>query len=167
MLSDRTDIHFMMIGEGEKYPLIEQFVAEHAPSNLTLLPMQPNDIFPYSMACGDVGVIAQEASMAQLFMPSKTYSMMACGEAIVGICTEEDDLHALIGQQSLGGTVTDGKAETLAELIRSLADDSARTDACKKNSRECAVASYARAVIKTRYEKLFDEVFSANENTVH
>jgi glycosyltransferase involved in cell wall biosynthesis len=158
LLQDNSNIQFVFIGSGSKYNVVEQFIAKHRSQNILLLPMQSDDVFPYSMACGDVGIVTQETSMAHLFMPSKTYSMMACGLVILGIGTNHDDLYHLIQKEKIGVSFTEGNAEKLAEQITLLSDDGAKMSEYRKNARDVAERSFSLGAIKEAYSVFFEEV---------
>lgn len=155
-LRDNRDICFVFIGEGPKYSVVESFIAEHQSENIKLFPLQPDEVFPYSMACGDVGIVTQEAKMAHLFMPSKTYSMMACGQAIIGVCTEHDDLYRLIQNERIGISVTEPNGDVLAEKIETLLCDKAVLVKYQKNARTITEDKYGLDAIQDKYGKLFD-----------
>lgn len=157
-LRGNPQIQFVFIGEGPKYSMVEEFVASHQSRNVLLLPMQPDDIFPYSMACGDVGIVAQEAKMAHLFMPSKTYSMMACGQAILGIGTDHDDLYRLIQTEQIGVCVTETSADVLAGKIESLFRDRQILEKYQKNARIAAEEHFSHSSVKEKYCALFEEL---------
>jgi glycosyltransferase involved in cell wall biosynthesis len=161
-LKEYEDICFVFIGEGPKYALVEQYLASHSGENVKLFPLQPDDIFPYSMSCGDIGIVSQEASSAHLFMPSKTYSMMACGEAIVGICTDGDDLHILLKNQ-IGGAVLDRSPNTLANMILRFYKNTMLLEDYKKKAREQAVCQFDRRVITKKYREFFERLTIENE----
>lgn len=148
-------VTFVFIGNGPKYHLVEDFIRQRKPMNVRLYPLQPEEIFPHSMACGDVGIVTQEAALAQLFMPSKTYSMMACGQAIVGICTEHDDLYDLLKDETYGIPVTDATAEKVAAAIQSLYDDRKKLKAYQQAARKTAVEICSNDVVKQRYQAVF------------
>lgn len=158
LLADVEDIRFVFIGDGPKYTVVQQFISEHKSRNVLLLPLQPNEIFPYSMACGDIGIVSQEASMAHLFMPSKTYSMMACGEAVIGICSGHDDLHSLITDYDIGVNMTDTNAKTLASIIKQLYNNPNQLSLYKSNARKIAERFYSIEIMQKSYSKLFTEL---------
>ena len=155
-LRDYSDIQFVFIGHGEKYPVIEKFIAEHNCKNILLLPLQPKDIFPYSMASGDVAIVTQESKMAHMFMPSRSYSMMSCGDAIIGISTNNDDLYRLISKNQIGETVTDNLVDTLVEKIKELYSNPKKLKEYQLNARKIAEEQYACKVIEEKYKKLFE-----------
>lgn len=157
-LKENKGICFVFIGEGPKYPVVENFIKEHHSENIKLFPLQPGDVFPYSMACGDVGIVTQEAKTAHLFMPSKTYSMMACGQAVLGIGTDHDDLYRLIQSNKLGICITNQSTDELTERIRKLSDTTDIIDSYQHNARETAVNEFSLSVIQEKYRLLFDEL---------
>lgn len=153
-----SDIQFVLIGNGEKRKMVDDFVQKEHLGNVLLYDFQPDSIFPYSMACGDLGIVSQEAALAQLFMPSKTYSMMACGQAIIGICTLDDDLGRLIKEGKIGQIVTDGNPETLERIIIDLYNNREKLKEFQLNSRKLAEELYAKNRIVERYRSLFRDV---------
>ena len=155
-LKGNKEICFVFIGEGPKYSVVENFITEHHSENIKLFPLQPNDVFPYSMACGDVGIVTQEAEMAYLFMPSKTYSMMACGQAILGIGTDHDDLYQLIQTEKIGVSVIGTDVDALVTKIEALISDKAVLAEYQRNARKTAEEKFGLNMIQDRYCRLFD-----------
>ena len=155
ILRSQKQIQFVFIGDGPKYKTVEDFIREHNTSNILLLPLQPEEVFPQSMACGDVGIVSQETSMAHLFMPSKTYSMMACGMAIVGICSEHDDLQKLILRGNCGEALSIPDENKLAETLLRLYKDEGLLEKYKSNARREVEIRYSKAVIVEKYRELF------------
>lgn len=154
-MTEYKEICFIFIGKGPKKRFVEQYITKHPNGNVRLFDYQPNDIFPYSMACGDIGIVSQEASMAHLFMPSKTYSMMACGEAIVGICSEHDDLKELIENNEIGYCVSDSDSDKLVEYIKKLYTNKEFLRQCQKRARAIVEESYSVSVVSEMYKQLF------------
>lgn len=154
-LKDNKDIVFVFIGNGQKYELVKNAAEEN--ENIMVFPLQPAEIFPYSMACGDVGVVTEEEKMAHLFMPSKTYSMMACGMPVLGVCTDCDDLYNVISENKIGYAVTDGSADTFAQYVKKLYDEREQLEALKARARECAVEKYEITEIEKQYKTVFEK----------
>lgn len=154
-LQDNQSIQFVFIGEGPKYKFIEQFIEENKSKNILLLPLQDDEIFPQSMACGDIGIVALEESVSHLFMPSKVYSMMACGEAILGVCTDNDDLFNLIEGNLIGFAITNKSAETVALKITELYKENDKLENFKRKSRKLTVELYDYSSVTKQYQYLF------------
>ncbi|MBP3691759.1 MAG: glycosyltransferase family 4 protein [Clostridia bacterium] len=156
-LREHSDIKFVFIGDGQKYDLVKAAADDSQNTNVLLFPLQPDDIFPFSMACGDIGVVAEEERMAHLFMPSKTYSMMACGMAILGICSKHDDLYNLITQENIGCAVTDNDVNLVCDFILKQYQDKQKLQEQQKAARAFAETVYDTAVIQKQYKKLFEK----------
>lgn len=157
ILQSQDHIQFVFIGDGPKYKIVEDFIRENNASNILLLPLQPEEIFTQSMACGDIGIVSQETAMAHLFMPSKTYSMMACGMAIVGICSSHDDLQKLILASDCGETVNISDENKLAETLLLLYKNEELLKKYKSNARREVEMQYSKSVIVERYRELFQQ----------
>ncbi len=157
-LRHREDIVFVFIGEGQKVDLVRDAIEKNNATNVRLFPLQPDEMFRYSMACGDVGVVAEEESMAHLFMPSKTYSMLACGMPVIGICSEQDDLQRLLTTQDVGAAVTDNQTTTFCRCVLDLYEDREKLAVLKQKARVCAEEQFDLAVIKQQYTALFQEL---------
>lgn len=161
-LKNYEEICFVFIGGGQKFSLVEKFCADPEHTNVMLFPYQPEETFMFSMACGDVGVVPEETEMARLFMPSKTYSLISCGVPVIGICSNDDDLHNTIEEKGIGFCVTDNKSQTLEKYILDLFNDREKLDELRKRARECAVDDYDIKIIEKKYSDLFSK-FLQNE----
>lgn len=156
-LKEYKDIQFVFIGEGQKYELVKNAVENKKAENIKLFEFQPEEIFPFSMACGDVGIVAEEEKMAHLFMPSKTYSMLACGMSVIGICSEGDDLYNLLNKSNFGYAVINSDKDKLCDYILNLYNNAQELSNFKSLARKCAEEVYDIAVIKKQYSNLFDK----------
>ncbi len=154
-LREQEQIRFVFIGDGPKYAIAEEFRRKHDLRNILLLPLQPEETFPMSMASGDIGIVSQEARMAHLFMPSKAYSMMACGMGIIGICSNDDDLKRMITKHRVGVCIQGDDERVLAEKIMELYRDSDMLAEYKKQAVKTAETRYSKKVITEKYKKVF------------
>ena len=157
LMSSINDICFVFIGDGEKKDLVLSEIQKGA-NNIKYFPLQEEKMFPYSIASGDIGLVSQDIKSANLFMPSKTYSMMAAGEAIVAICSDRDDLSSLVKSLNIGEVVISNSANDLMSIIMKFFYNPVLLDFCKKNSRIAAENQFGFETIKKEYELLFDSV---------
>lgn len=156
-LKEYKEIAFVFIGEGPKYSLVKEYIEKNSCKNVFLFPLQDKEMFPFSIASGDIGIVTQEVKMADLFMPSKTYSMMACGEAIISVSTKKDDLTALVEKKSIGECVTSDNAQDLSDKILYLYENKDILEEYKKKSRTIAESEYGMDFIVSKYKELIDE----------
>lgn len=151
------DILFLFIGHGQKYEMVETWIKEENPPNVKLLPLQPPDVFPLSMASGDIGFISQEKSAAKCFMPCKTYDMMACGMAILAYSEGKDDLSLLIKRCDMGGSISENSPEKLAAVIEGIYLDRVKKEKYGMNARRFAVEEFDVSIVSEKYRTVFSQ----------
>lgn len=138
------DIHFLFIGEGEKYKLVERHMAIHQLQNITLLPFQPEDVLPYSIASGDIGVVAYEHGTQGCILPSKTFYYMSAGLAPLIISDQPTELTALLHKHNCGLRVAGNDTKGLVNTIMQLHGDQEKLHQLKTEARHTAVRLFSR-----------------------
>ncbi len=116
-------IHFLLIGGGEQFATIQNKITSENSENVTLLPLQPPEIFPQSIACGDVAVVTLDPAADCLSVPSKIYYLMASGTPVIATVGDSSEVANLIRKHEMGIIVAPGKADELAQAIRELSSD--------------------------------------------
>lgn len=149
------EIVFVFIGNGLKRPLVERYIERYSPKNVLLFPLQPAEAFVYSISCGDIAIVAQNEANSMIAYPSKAFSYMACGEALIGIGGKDGDLRRLIDTYSIGEYVEGNNAAILAEKILKLYRNKEMLERYGKNARDIAVNMMDIGIIKRKYRKLF------------
>lgn len=138
-------IHFLFIGSGAKVALVERVMQEEKLKNITLLPLQSEEILPYSMASGDIGVVAYQPGTEGCIVPSKTYYYMAAGVVPLILCSRETDLSRMAKEHGCGIVVRSGDPEALAQAILRLDEDIEQLAGCKQRARITAEKLFSRA----------------------
>lgn len=156
-LGSSPDIHFLFIGEGEKYSLVEQHIKTYKLQNITLLPFQPEEVLPYSMAAGDIGIVAYENGSQGCMLPSKTFYYMAAGLTPLIISHRETHFSNLIEKMACGTRVGMLSGSELANVIQGFHSDRQRLEHFKKNSRAVAVQLFSRKNT-VQFEKVLLEI---------
>jgi glycosyltransferase involved in cell wall biosynthesis len=144
LLNGNEKIKFLFIGEGEKWQSAFDFVKEHGLDSVQVLPFQPEEKLPYTMALGDISLVALDKGAEGLMVPSKMYYYMAAGSAVLGICQGENDLQRSINKACAGMVVEPGNPRELANTILMLAKDENLLTKYKTNARKGSVAFYSR-----------------------
>ncbi|MCL2700453.1 MAG: glycosyltransferase family 4 protein [Phycisphaerae bacterium] len=160
LMAEESDVHFMLIGGGTRQVELSKLVASRGLKNLTLLPHQPRDVFPYSLASADCQVVSLDEAYAGLSIPSKTYCAMAAGCAVIAVSPPESDLTTIITEGQCGLHVPPRNPEALVTAIRRLRDDAALLNQCKQRGRHLAEERFSRepnlekffAVLKTSFD---------------
>jgi len=167
LLALYKDIIFLFIGQGPGYNLVQEFMKRENLQNILLLPLQPEEVFPFSIAVGDVGIVSIQKGMENLMMPSKLYDMMAAGLAIIGISEGENDLRDTIERYNVGINEPSGDAILLTKSIISLKSKADLLNYYKQNARKAIIINFNLNNICKIYRNIFISLFQrGGENNV-
>lgn len=152
LLSDRTDIAFLMIGGGYKLASVEAAVRERNLTNVTFKPLQPADRIAESLGVPDLHVVSLLPHLEHCIIPSKFYGILAAGRPTLFIGDPKGSVAAVIDARRCGVTVEIGRAEQLAETISALAAAPQRVAVMGAAARAVLEADYAyeRALLSWR-----------------
>jgi glycosyltransferase involved in cell wall biosynthesis len=143
-LKENDAIHFMIIGEGAKKNLVDEAKREDGLDNLTVLAFQPEDTVPALLSTGDLAVISLDKGFEGLMVPSKIYSAMAAGSALIGLCDKNSEVARIIGRHQCGVVVNPGDIDAMTAAILDLLDDKAKLNQFRANSRDAAEKFHSR-----------------------
>jgi glycosyltransferase involved in cell wall biosynthesis len=144
-LRPARDLHFMFIGAGPKWQIVADYLRQESPANVTLLPWQPEDVVPFSLAAADVALVSLESGAEGLAFPSKALSAMAAGSALLGLSHTPSDLQGLIEQFHCGLNIKPGDVEGLVQAILTFRDDKSFLAQCRRTARLLAETTFARS----------------------
>ncbi|HBG05054.1 MAG: hypothetical protein A2075_16580 [Geobacteraceae bacterium GWC2_58_44] len=143
-LKEHETIRFLMIGEGAKWSLVEKTVTDEGLHNITLLPFQPEDVVPFSMTAGDIGIVAYQPGTEECMVPSKTCYYMAAGLVPLVVSGTETDLSRKLVGEGCGIWMRTGDTESIKLEILSLAADLDLLGRYKATARSCAERFFSR-----------------------
>ena len=149
LLRDEAGIDFVFVGGGARRAELEKFCKGRP--NARLLPFQSAERVPYTLAMGDVAVVALGKGSEGISMPSKAYYMMSAGCALLGLSTGRNDVDGLIASQQCGVNVLSGDAAAVCAAVRRFRDDPEFLAVCRQRARKAAEELFSRGVIEPRY----------------
>lgn len=156
-LQEEPDIFFLLIGGGEKYPEAASYAERYGLNNLRVLPWQPEERVPYTLPLGDIALVALDEGMEDYMVPSKTFSYLAAGSAIVAITNEPSELTEILDQAPVGLRVPPRQPDKLASAIRTLAADKPRLAAMRVQARQLAEQRYSREAGVAAFAQMLKE----------
>lgn len=147
-----SNAHFVIIGQGPGLDGLKK-AAEHS-GRFTFLPYQPADRFNAALNLGDLAVVSLAEGFEGVSMPSKTYSVMAAGCAVLGISRAPSDISALIETHQCGVHVPFGDPDQLAQAITDAEQHPEELSQWKQASRTAAEGPLSREVSLERFAKI-------------
>ena len=138
-LKENKTIHFLFIGEGAKKPIVEAKVARYRLENCSVLPYQPLGVLPYSMGAADLAVVTTDAKQSGLSVPSKTYTYLATGAALLCLAEENTELARLTRERRIGRCFVSQDLDGIAGYILQMVSDRRLLQEYKDNSRKTSL----------------------------
>jgi len=86
-------IIFQIIGRGPRKDVLEKKVLDENISNCHFLPFQSDDMFPFSLAAADLGVVLLNDLTSKGSVPSKSYNLMSYGIPSLYIASKDSELN--------------------------------------------------------------------------
>ncbi len=149
-LKDRTDIRFVIFGDGSEKEKIKKRIAETGMTNICLLPMQPVEKVSQVYSLGDASFVICKKGVGGGAFPSKAASIMATGTPVIASFDMDSDLCRVVQEGQAGICVAPEDPDAAVAVILQLYEDkqlcarlgeNARNLACTKFSRETGVAA--------------------------
>lgn len=146
-------IHFLFIGSGAKYDVIQDYIVSFKARNISLLPFQDKSMQNDFINACDVGIVTLSEGMYGLGVPSKSYNIMAAGKPILYIGDNESEIALCINEYSLGWIVKPGDPNELSLKFEKIYEKKSELSTMGKNARNVAKMKFAKFTI---LEQFFD-----------
>jgi glycosyltransferase involved in cell wall biosynthesis len=159
LLADRTDVRFLLIGNGVSKSLLQTDARRRGLDNIRFLDYQPKEMLSDSLGAADVHLVPVDPRVAHYLMPSKLYGVLAAGRPVIAATRSDCELARIIEKEEIGFVVPPGDARKLAERIVWCADNREQMATMHRLSRQLAEDHYDRRLQTERFrELLFDLV---------
>jgi len=86
-------ILFQIIGRGPRKSILEKRVLAEKIPNCQFLPFQSDEMFPFSLSAGDLGVVILDELTSKGSVPSKSYNLMSYGIPSLYIASLDSELN--------------------------------------------------------------------------
>lgn len=157
LLVSRTDIKFMIVGEGVKKAALEHFADENGLNNVCFLPYQPRERLSEMLSAADVGVVTLNTQLANTSLPSKTFAIMASERPILAITPEDSEVAAVVQKNECGVNVPPNRSHQVADEIVRLSRLNGDLIQMGKNGREALLQDYSRKVCVEQIESVIGQ----------
>ncbi|WP_049927388.1 glycosyltransferase family 4 protein [Halopiger goleimassiliensis] len=115
---DVTGFEFVFIGDGGTKEKLQRMARERDLESVQFLPYQPEEELPKSLTSGDVSLVTMRRAVEGLCVPSKFYTALASGQAVLAVATPTSEIARVVERTDCGLVVEPGDAEGLEEAVR-------------------------------------------------
>jgi glycosyltransferase involved in cell wall biosynthesis len=135
--------HFLIIGQGDEFELIQKLKTQWELKNLTILPSVSQDEFRKILAVIDVGLFSLAYNHSAHNFPGKLLGYMVESKPILGSINPGNDLSEIIKSSNSGFVFINGDDESLANAAIKLLNDIELRKQMGKNSRSLLLQEFS------------------------
>ena len=168
-LRDLQDVLLVFVGDGASKRTLRTRVDELRLGNVKLMPYASRDALADSLASADVCLAPLGAGLTRFMLPSKLYTILACGRPFIAAIDASSDLRVLAERHRCGFVVEPGDVDAIAERVRWLHAHPDERREMGARARLAAEAHYARTVVTPQFAALlkrFERVPAESLSTV-
>lgn len=119
-MKKHSEAHFLFVGQGDEFPLVEKLKKEWELDNLTLAPSVSQDEFKLLLAEVDIGLFSLAKNHTAHNFPGKLLGYMVEALPILGSVNAGNDLLELINNSRAGFVFINGEDDKLLETAELL-----------------------------------------------
>jgi colanic acid biosynthesis glycosyl transferase WcaI len=154
LLADRTKIRFVFVGDGAgREPLLE-LARGGGLTNVQFINFQARERLPDVFASGDICLICLKRGIGSDSVPSKFYSILACGRPLVASVDPASDTWNLTKRAGCGLCVEPEDPQALAGAILHLYRDERLREQFAANGRNYVMKLHSRASAAQEFHQL-------------
>ena len=155
LLKREAEILFVLIGDGAQQSELVKLVLKKQLKNVRFFPYQTAEMAPHSLTSGDIAVVSMKKEAKNLCVPSKLYTALASGQAILGIFPKDTEIAELIDREDCGIRVDPDSPAQIAKAILALHQDQSLLAKYQKNARRVFESNFTKEQILRDYINLF------------
>ena len=156
-LKDNPMIEFVIFGKGGLEDEIKQTKTKEQLDNLKILPLQPYERVSKVYGLGHVCIVACKPGLGGAAMPSKTWSIMSSGRAVLANF-DEGELKEIVEKNHCGAFTKAGDLEGFVSTIERLSQHPEQCAEMGANGRQFILDNLTRAVGTQKYVNVIKSV---------
>ncbi len=151
------EVQFALFGTGGLEDEIRNRIEKERLTNVHLNPLQPVERVSYVYSLGDACIVSCKEGLGGSAMPSKSWSIMSCGQPVIA-SFDEGELKEILEKNNCGVFTHAGKVDEFVEGIKSLAADPSRCEEMGKNARQFILDNLTKEVGSKKYVEIIKSV---------
>lgn len=156
-LKDNSKIEFIIFGKGGLEDEIKQTKAKDQLDNLKILPLQPYERVAKVYGLGNVCIVACKLGLGGAAMPSKTWSIMSSGRAVLANF-DEGELKEILEKNDCGAFTKAGDLEGFVSTIEKLSQHPEQCAEMGDKGRQFILNNLTREVGTQKYVNVIKSV---------
>lgn len=158
MLKEIEDIRFLIFGGGSREEKVKAYIKNKDLSNLQLFPLEPlgNACEVYNV--GNVGLVIAKAGTSNNGFPSKTWSILSAGQAMISCFDLDSELSKFVIESKSGLAIEPDSPEKLRDAILEIYQSEDRGKLYGENARKYVSDNFSRSTATNRFITIIEKV---------
>jgi colanic acid biosynthesis glycosyl transferase WcaI len=157
------NIKVLIVGNGAGLSTARSRAEQRSLTNIRFVPFQPRERVPEVYASADVGVVLLRRGMGTTSTPSKLYSIMAAGKAVVACVDRGSEVWRVVEGAGCGVCVEPEDPVALGAVLDRLSADPSNTRELGLRGRAYVERNHNRARVGDLYHSLIVEMASRKD----
>lgn len=158
-LQNYSEFQFVIFGSGGMEQEYKNKVKELQLDNVSFFPLQPYEKVSQVYSIGDACIVSCKKGLGGSAMPSKTWSIMSAGRAVIANF-DEGELKTILEDNNCGIFTKAGDKEALKNAILELYNDREKAVQLGKNGRQFIMENLTREIGTSKYVQVMKEVYN-------
>jgi colanic acid biosynthesis glycosyl transferase WcaI len=154
--ASNTEVCFVVNGQGSARPHLE--VLARTLPNVRFVDMQPVERLPEVLSAADIHLVPLKKGLASSSVPSKTYSILASGRALIASVDHASEVARLVERSGGGVVVPPEDSGAFVAAVTKLVSDERLRARMGAAGRRFVEGQATPAVIAQAYESLFEDL---------
>jgi colanic acid biosynthesis glycosyl transferase WcaI len=156
---ERSQFHFHFCASGSGTRDLSGMIEAHGLSRwFTLSGPLDDEQWQATMAGAPIGLVLLKDAAIYSAVPSKVYSAMAAGQAILAICPSQSDLGAVVRDHDCGWVIEPGDVATLAETLRHITQNPTSVVEKREHAYRAARRHFCMSVVTQQWTALINSL---------
>jgi colanic acid biosynthesis glycosyl transferase WcaI len=151
-----ANVLYLVVGSGAALESLRARARAARCENVRFLPFEPRERVAQVYGASEVGLVILRRGLGSTSLPSKLYTIMASGRAVVASVDPESETWRLVEAVGCGVCVPPGDPAALARAVEALEASPERARALGERGRDYVVSQCSRRVVGERYHRLVE-----------
>ncbi|HEV8659128.1 MAG TPA: glycosyltransferase, partial [Thermoanaerobaculia bacterium] len=151
-------IRFVFVGDGVRAKGLADEISRRDLSNVRYLGYQPQEVAHLIYPSCDLAMIPMKAGTTTDTFPSKVYTILASGKAVLAAADEDSELQWMIREWHCGRVVQPENRSEFEQAVRRAYAQRSLLDAEGEAGRLQVIAKYSKEAVGAQYDRLIAEI---------
>ena len=156
MFKNNDKILFQIIGRGPRMEILQKVVEDKKMENCKFLPFQSDEMFPYSLAAADIGIVILDSLASKGSVPSKSLNLMSYGIPSLYIAAKDSELNMYASKFGNAKCFSESELNLAKDFITQISNDKKQYEQMSKSSL-IAAKYFTRSNADKFVDKYLDE----------